>query len=95
MPDARLATDFNEMRRFANELERFCDALEFDTRKLRDETDFVTSSAWKGEQAEEFARVITDNGNDLVKDIRELRELIDKIRASANLLEAARNRKIS
>ena len=94
MPDRKLATDYNELERFANELERFCDALEYDVRKLQNETDYVTDSAWRGQQATEFRDVIAQNGDYITKDVRELRELVDKIRASARLLRDARNRKI-
>ncbi|MBP5216570.1 MAG: WXG100 family type VII secretion target [Bacilli bacterium] len=95
MPSHQLATDYHELERFANELERFCDSLEYDTKKLQNETDYVTESAWKGQQASEFQAVIAQNGELIQKDVRELRELVDKIRESAKLLRDARERKIS
>ena len=94
MPSRQLATDYHELEKFANELERFCDSLEYDTKKLQNETDYVTESSWKGEQANEFRDVITQNGEMINKDVRDLRELVDKIRNSARLLREARERKI-
>lgn len=95
MADKKLSTDYNALFKFAKELDKFCDYLQEDVNELQRETDYVTSYSWKGEQAEEFQMVVSDNSDAIEKDINELRDLIDKIKESAEKLRIAAGHKIS
>ena len=94
MADKKLSTDYNALFRFAKELDRFCDYLEGDVSDLKRETDYVCGYSWKGEQADEFSMVVNDNTDSIKKNIIELRELIDKIKDSAEKLRIASGHKI-
>lgn len=95
MADKRLKTDYNALFRFANELDKFCDYLHGDVSELKRETDYICGYSWKGEQSEEFQMVVNDNGEAIERDIMELRDLIEKIKDSAEKLRIASEHKIS
>lgn len=95
MADKKLSTDYNALFKFAKELDKFCDYLQEDVSELQRETDYVTSYSWKGEQADEFQMVVNDNSDAIEKDINELRDLIEKIKESAEKLRIASGHKIS
>ena len=95
MPDKKLSTDYNALFKFAKELDKFCDYLQEDVNELKRETDDVCAYSWKGEQADEFQMVVNDNSYAIEKDIEELRDLIDKIKDSAEKLRIAAGHKIS
>ena len=94
MADKKLSTDYNALFTFAKDLDRFCDYLSDDIEELKRETDYITGYSWKGRQAEDFSIVVSDNSESIKKNIAELRDLVDKIKNSAEKLRIASSRKI-
>ena len=86
--DKQIETNFRELYKFSQELNRFADELEYQIRKLVNETNSVTGYSWQGRQADEFSGLINDTEKDLQKEIATLRELSAAIYEKARELEA-------
>jgi uncharacterized protein YukE len=86
---SQIQTDFKELYRFSKELNRFADELEYQIKKLVNETNSVTAYSWQGRQADDFSALINDTERDLKKEIETLRELSIAIHEKARQLEAA------
>jgi len=90
-----MVTDYKELYRFSKELNNFAEELEYQIKKLVNETNSLTSYSWQGRQADEFAALINDSEKDLKKEIDMLKELSEAIYEKARVLEVAASVKFS
>ena len=88
-----IQTDYKELYKFAKELNRFADELEYQMKKLVSETNSVTAYSWQGRQAENFSALINDSEKDLRTEIATLRELVLAINEKAARIEEAHGKR--
>ena len=90
-----LQTDYNALRKFSRELDRFSEELLYQVNSLQRETDSIVAYSWKGEQADKFAGVIADNSSIIKANIEKLRELSEKVKEASEKLREAREKDVT
>ena len=91
---AKVFTNYQDLEKFHKELLRYIDELQRQLKSLQNETDYITSAAWKGEQAEKFKYVLDENIDSINKNIVRLTTLANNVDKAAKDLKIALSRKI-
>ena len=91
---AGIQTDYKELLNFARALRKFADEIEYQIKKLKNETDAVTSYSWRGRQADEFSCIVDESKENMDKQIAYLRDLAEAIDDKAEALRIATSRKM-
>ena len=91
---AGIQTDYKELLNFARALRKFADEIEYQMKKLKNETDSVTAYSWRGRQAEEFSSIVDESKVEMDKQIVYLRDLAEAIDDKAEALRIATSRKM-